>query len=1181
MEILTCKYVGRERGKYRYAVYFAEKGNTICTVVSEKKLHDGDIVMIKEIDYREDIYECQKILDKKPSSLKKILLSLFGILLMLTLKSYSAVICGDNGVVYDDANLCSSVCSIPCSDATLKTTGSSGTCDKNKYQGFVFFNNKTYALSKNTVFWEDFNNLAVIDSQEINSLLAGILSYYNTTAWIGLYDPNQSTSYNQINTSRFIWRDGSVTSYSNWNTGEPNNYLANEDIGVVTVYGEHWTKMDSQGLWYDDGYHKAYGGDYKPRLNALVEWNGPLDCVNAEVPPENSQQDIIDSTCGGNTPCYVCYTNSGFAQCDAGITTFDYNGTTVNLNQYEGQIIVSASGTIDYCFDTVNNVQGCPATDLEALKSWIVFIGDDGNYYWLGNPNNSPVCKGNLNLTMLQYTDNGNSVTITIPQGVRFIQLSDVESLSGECTADNKYNLTITIQPAYLCPQNRVQCDATNEQPLCPEGTLNPDRDMCQADAQIQCPTGYTWDPSIDKCTLQYQCPENGILNKDKDRCQKAFIPDCPSNYTADLTNEVCYKQVDCGIGSFNPALDRCEYPVTKTCPSGFTLNNEDICQAPPSCIPNTTYSTTLDKCISDYTLNCPDGYTWTGSRCETTNIICPSKYSYNASTNRCEAQPTSGGVSPSTCSADLTMYEAAYCIEHKSHGSCTPTSTGCKATVYDSTGNPQTLTFDQNCNITKFNYFPFSVAPGEYKCSSDPSTCVFWGAVVCIKNTSTGGVPTLTCPDGSTPVNGVCIANPSCPSGGNFDGAADVCWLNATQTCPTGTTLNTTLNKCIADPICSSGSSLDTVNDVCWIAYTPSCPTGWSYDAANSICYQSITCDFVYNPTRDRCEATLGKDCGTYTYSSTEDLCIKDISCPTDLNFSLNNTITYDTSLDVCLSEAVHICPSGTSYTYTWNSTPINKCELIPICLNGVYNPQNDLCYLGDFTCPLGSQYQCVTMSDGKNYCSDLFCGDAQYANNYQNTDTTQGANDKQADGQIDENGNCLGTIYIFNGQDKRCRPPGTQTLYNDCCKKDSIELAGLVEIGSCNADEQYLAKLREWGERDGKCHYIGEYCAEKWKWPGGSVCVQKKKTFCCFTSPLARIIQEQGREQLGISWGTPKNPNCRGFTPSEFQKLDWNKIDFSEWIESEIIPNVEQNLTNTLNNTIDQIKANIETRY
>ncbi|MDI1473043.1 conjugal transfer protein TraN [Thermodesulfovibrio sp. 1176] len=102
--------------------------------------------------------------------------------------------------------------------------------------------------------------------------------------------------------------------------------------------------------------------------------------------------------------------------------------------------------------------------------------------------------------------------------------------------------------------------------------------------------------------------------------------------------------------------------------------------------------------------------------------------------------------------------------------------------------------------------------------------------------------------------------------------------------------------------------------------------------------------------------------------------------------------------------------------------------------------------------------------------------------------------------------------------------------------------------------------------------CHEVGEYCIKKWPLVG---CVQKAKSFCCFNSKLARIIHEQGRPQLvgfGVnSWGSPKTPNCRGFLPEEFQALDFNRIDLSEYIE-DIQKNIRQNLAPQLQQQIQQ---------
>jgi conjugal transfer mating pair stabilization protein TraN len=75
--------------------------------------------------------------------------------------------------------------------------------------------------------------------------------------------------------------------------------------------------------------------------------------------------------------------------------------------------------------------------------------------------------------------------------------------------------------------------------------------------------------------------------------------------------------------------------------------------------------------------------------------------------------------------------------------------------------------------------------------------------------------------------------------------------------------------------------------------------------------------------------------------------------------------------------------------------------------------------------------------------------------------------------------------------------------------------------------------------------CTHVGSYCSSKVL---GS-CVTKKEAHCCFNSRLARIINEQGRAQLGRGWGDAKAPDCSGFTVTELQNLDFSKMDLSEF--------------------------------
>ena len=103
------------------------------------------------------------------------------------------------------------------------------------------------------------------------------------------------------------------------------------------------------------------------------------------------------------------------------------------------------------------------------------------------------------------------------------------------------------------------------------------------------------------------------------------------------------------------------------------------------------------------------------------------------------------------------------------------------------------------------------------------------------------------------------------------------------------------------------------------------------------------------------------------------------------------------------------------------------------------------------------------------------------------------------------------------------------------------SLVLNYLMTSG-CDAEDMETAALNELGN----CHYVGKYCSKKVL----GTCLQKKKTYCCFNSKLARVLHEQGRPQLKTfsSWGDAKLPVCRGFTPEEFASLDFSRIDLSE---------------------------------
>ena len=70
------------------------------------------------------------------------------------------------------------------------------------------------------------------------------------------------------------------------------------------------------------------------------------------------------------------------------------------------------------------------------------------------------------------------------------------------------------------------------------------------------------------------------------------------------------------------------------------------------------------------------------------------------------------------------------------------------------------------------------------------------------------------------------------------------------------------------------------------------------------------------------------------------------------------------------------------------------------------------------------------------------------------------------------------------------------------------AIQLSGLL---SCEQAEQVLAMKND----NRLCHSVGSYCSRKV--PILGTCLETTQSFCCFNSRLARVLNEQGRAQLG----------------------------------------------------------------
>lgn len=95
-----------------------------------------------------------------------------------------------------------------------------------------------------------------------------------------------------------------------------------------------------------------------------------------------------------------------------------------------------------------------------------------------------------------------------------------------------------------------------------------------------------------------------------------------------------------------------------------------------------------------------------------------------------------------------------------------------------------------------------------------------------------------------------------------------------------------------------------------------------------------------------------------------------------------------------------------------------------------------------------------------------------------------------------------------------------------------------------TCDAEDQKVAMARG----QGLCHFIGTHCVDK---VPGLGCTKREEVYVCFNSLLARLINEQGRAQIGRGWGSVETPDARGFTIEEIEELDFTEMDFTAFVQ------------------------------
>jgi conjugal transfer mating pair stabilization protein TraN len=119
------------------------------------------------------------------------------------------------------------------------------------------------------------------------------------------------------------------------------------------------------------------------------------------------------------------------------------------------------------------------------------------------------------------------------------------------------------------------------------------------------------------------------------------------------------------------------------------------------------------------------------------------------------------------------------------------------------------------------------------------------------------------------------------------------------------------------------------------------------------------------------------------------------------------------------------------------------------------------------------------------------------------------------------------------------------------------------IQNLASCSQAEQMLI-LHKGADLS---TYKTEICTKRFL---GS-CLQHVDIYCSFNSVLARIINDQGKPQLGLN-----TADCSGFTTDQIGQLDFTRIDFSEFAAtmlntatSNLPTNIPGNYSGAMQNT------------
>lgn len=663
---------------------------------------------------------------------------------------------------------------------------------------------------------------------------------------------------------------------------------------------------------------------------------------------------------------------------------------------------------------------------------------------------------------LLDGVNNVCYATATSACNVGFLLSGSICQANPTCSTGGIFEAPIDYcasTPTYTCPAGYAYSAVTGKcyvAPNCSGGGLDTTSDVCQIAFAQTCPDDYSLNGSI--CQLAPTCA-GGAYSTLLDKCDGGTNV-CASPTVLDVQVDKCYAAAECGAGSLDLAADVCQSSAAANCGSGYILS-DSLCVGVPICSPGGVYDQAADYCTSAPDYTCPGGYT------------------YGLASGLCFAAPSclGGGLSPEfdVCqSASSLSCPTGYNL---SGPVCQILPTCSEGGTYDSALD--------RCNGGSGVCPSPSLLDGENDICFQSSTCAAGGALdTSLDKCVTEGTVNCSDPSGGNFVfeeeSALCVSPPVCASGTYVTGS-QTCEAVVTKNCGSYTWL-TDEAVCAEAVVCPSDPAfslretikLSSLIDMCvsdadhscpGVVYT--CPNGGELSGTVCLRTDSIAATPGLEPYCNTWTSTLGATGvdamygvyipdysfwygGVTCYGTPEypfvcaHLTVEPGDATTCYTAPLRPILTcpdgYMLQGDVCTMVTTY---SATPLSGSYTGLPIMKCEAVPYCDGGdPYMPEQDACFAGDTTCPLGD-HACSLIS-GSMQCSANPCGDPEAAVgtvDFEEFDA-EDMEMMQDDAARDESGNCQGQVYIFAGASGRCRPPGLKVGYaNDCCEgKDTV---------------------------------------------------------------------------------------------------------------------------------------------